>query len=75
MIIPHIMDQFVWNKILAERGVGPLGVSISKVSTSSLEPKILALHRNPQFKERAEAIQTQMAQEDFKEDLLTEITQ
>jgi UDP:flavonoid glycosyltransferase YjiC (YdhE family) len=73
MIIPHIIDQFAWNSLLADLGVGPLGVKINKITTKSLEPKIIELMNNKKFKERAEEIKTQMAQENFKYKLLNEI--
>lgn len=73
MIIPHIIDQFAWNKILDELGVGPRGVRISKLSAKRLEPKILELLHNPKFKERAEEVQAQMAKEHFKDELMKEI--
>lgn len=28
MIIPHLIDQFVWNRIVTEKGAGPKGVII-----------------------------------------------
>jgi hypothetical protein len=31
MIIPHIIDQFVWNKIIDKMGVGPEGIRIDRV--------------------------------------------
>ena len=73
MIIPHIIDQFAWNNILVDLGVGPLGVKINKLSTKILEPKILDLLNNPDYKEKAEEVKTQMAQENFKDELLKEI--
>ena len=43
MIIPHIIDQFTWNKIIHEKGLGPLGMKVSKLTTAKLEPKLLEL--------------------------------
>ena len=73
MIIPHIIDQFAWNSLLAELGVGPLGIKINKLSTKRLEPKILELLNNPKYKEMAEEVKAQMAKENFKDELLKEI--
>lgn len=39
MIIPHIVDQFAWNDVLSNLGVGPRGMKISKLKTSTIEPK------------------------------------
>ena len=69
MIIPHIIDQFVWNDIIDEKGAGPKGIKIGKISTKSLEPKILELVHNRSFKKRAEQVASQMDQEDFREAL------
>jgi len=69
MIIPHFMDQFVWNNIISDMGIGPKGVKISKVSNKTLEPKILELLNNKSFKEKSENIANQMQKEDFKDEL------
>ena len=69
MIIPHIIDQFVWNNIIVEKGAGPKGVKIEKLKASKLEPLILDLMNNPTYKSNAEQIAAQMAQEDFSEEL------
>ncbi|PHN05387.1 glycosyltransferase [Flavilitoribacter nigricans] len=69
MIIPHIIDQFVWNRMVAKLGAGPLGVPIDKVSTSALEPKLIELFNNPAYKKNAERLGRQMQEEDFTEEL------
>lgn len=69
MIIPHIIDQFVWNKIISNLGAGPKGIKIGKITTRNLEPKILDLVNNAHYKEKAEQIGYQMNQEDYKEEL------
>ncbi|MGI9545054.1 MAG: glycosyltransferase [Cyclobacteriaceae bacterium] len=69
MIVPHIIDQFVWNKIIFNLGVGPKGVKIGKVTVKNLEPKILELVSNSAYKKKAEQIANQMAQENFKEEI------
>ena len=69
MIIPHIIDQFVWNEIIYEMGVGPKGVKIGKITTKNLEPKILGLVNNNSFKEKVEQIASQMEKEDFREEI------
>jgi sterol 3beta-glucosyltransferase len=74
MIIPHIIDQFVWNRIIAQNGAGPAGVRIGRVTTGNLEPRILELMHNHAFKRKAEQIAKQMAGEDFREELYRFIT-
>lgn len=73
MIIPHIIDQFVWNKVIDKMGVGPKGIRIDKITTKNLEPKILELVNNNSFKKKAEKVASQMEKEDFREELYNSI--
>ena len=73
MIIPHIIDQFVWDKMIGDLGIGPKGIKVNKISQKKLEPKILELLNNRSFKERAEQIADEMREEDFREALYTSI--
>jgi UDP:flavonoid glycosyltransferase YjiC (YdhE family) len=73
LIIPHIIDQFVWDKIVADMGAGPKGVKVGKMTTKNLEPKILELVNDRPFKAKAEQAASQMAKEDFKEDIYKSI--
>ena len=69
MIIPHIIDQFVWNKIVSDTGAGPKGIDIGKIDTKNLESKILDLMNNDDYKKKAGQIRDQMNKEDLKEKL------
>jgi len=69
MIIPHIIDQFVWNNIISNLGAGPKGVKISRCTPKNLEYKILDLLHNDKYKQKSEQIKKQMDKEDFKEEL------
>ena len=62
-IIPHIVDQFFWNRHLATLGVGPLGVKIQHFTKETLEPRLLAALNNQQYHRRAQQIAAQMAAE------------
>jgi len=75
MIIPHIIDQFVWNQIVYEKGFGPKGIKINKISTNNLEPKILELVNNSGFKEIAGQGACQMQKENFNEEIYRFIIQ
>ncbi len=75
MIIPHIIDQFVWNKIIDKMGAGPKGIRIDKLTTKNLEPKILELVNNTSFKKKAEQVAGQMGKEDFREELYNSIVE
>ena len=69
LIIPHFIDQYVWDTIITELGVGPKGLKVSKMANKNLEPKILELLNNRRFKEKSEAISKQMKKEFFKDEL------
>lgn len=65
MIIPHIADQPMWNKITAEQGLGPFGIPVGKVRRDLLKAKIRDLYENPSYKQKAEEISSKMANENF----------
>jgi UDP:flavonoid glycosyltransferase YjiC (YdhE family) len=69
MIIPHFMDQFVWDKIISDLGIGPKGVKISRITNKNLEPKVLELLNNKSFKEKSAKICNQMKKENFEDEL------
>lgn len=70
MVIPHIIDQFMWSKLIAERNLGPEGIKISKLSESKLEPKLLDLFTNEGYKQEAEKTGIVMRKENFEEELV-----
>ncbi|MDA8765186.1 glycosyltransferase [Schleiferiaceae bacterium] len=43
LILPHIADQFLWNKLINEAGIGPLGFPIKKFTSALFEEKVLEL--------------------------------
>ena len=43
LILPHIADQFLWNKLIHKAGIGPLGFPIKKFTANSFEEKVLEL--------------------------------
>jgi sterol 3beta-glucosyltransferase len=73
LIIPHIIDQYVWNDIAASKGAGPKGMSIGKLTEQKLEPLVLDLINNKSYKEKAEELGEKMRLEDFREVLYNEI--
>ena len=73
MIIPHFMDQFVWDRIVFDMGVGPKGVNVSRITNKNLEPKVLELFTNKNFKEKSEKIGNQMKKEDFEDEIIKTI--
>jgi UDP:flavonoid glycosyltransferase YjiC (YdhE family) len=73
MIIPHIIDQFIWNDMVFEKGAGPRGIRIGDITEKNLEPKVLSLVNNHSYKKEAENIAAQMKREDLTEALYEEI--
>ena len=43
LILPHIADQFLWNKLIHKAGMGPLGFPIKKFTLTRFEEKVLEL--------------------------------
>jgi sterol 3beta-glucosyltransferase len=43
LIIPHIVDQFLWMKLVHKAGFGPLGFPIKKWNKDRINDAILAL--------------------------------
>ena len=69
MAIPHFIDQFVWDTVISELGVGPRGLNVSRMKAKNLEPKILDLLANNRYKENSKRIGKQMEMEDYREEL------
>ena len=75
LIIPHFIDQFIWDEIISDLGLGPRGIKISRISSKNLEPKVLELLSNKSFKVKSEGIGSQMTKEDFEEELCRSIVE
>lgn len=43
LIIPHIADQFLWNRLVHEAGIGPLGFPIKELDESKLKKALVKL--------------------------------
>ncbi|MBD8488935.1 glycosyltransferase [Echinicola sp. CAU 1574] len=69
MIVPHIIDQYMWNEILNNVGVGPKGMEIGKFKTKYLLPKLKDLWENEAYKSKAKEIAIKMEQENFGEEI------
>ena len=73
LIIPHIIDQFLWNRLLHKRGVGPRGTAVTQLNEKNFRDGVTELWENPAYREEAEKISRSMQQEDFREALLRAI--
>ena len=63
LIIPHIVDQFLWDKLVTAKGMSPGGMGVSKLKPS-IEAKILDLYQNPKYKSAAYNISAEMLREE-----------
>lgn len=69
LIIPHILDQFFWNKIVSKLHLGPKGMSIKNLSEKNFECKLLDLVNNDSYKRNAKLISEKMKTESNKDKL------
>lgn len=69
LIIPHIIDQHVWNRIISGLELGPAGPKIGKINRRRLEPRILDLLQNPVYKQNAMQASRRMEEEDYRDEL------
>ncbi|MEW6236719.1 MAG: nucleotide disphospho-sugar-binding domain-containing protein [Candidatus Omnitrophota bacterium] len=75
MIIPHIIDQYLWDNLISDLGVGPMGISMAKITRQKLETKILDLFHNQSYKANALKASAKMKNEDFKDRLCKAIVE
>ncbi len=69
LIIPHVLDQFFWEKTIANLKLGPKGMSIRKFNEKDFETKLLDLYNNKDYKKNAIAISEKMQAESDKDKL------
>lgn len=74
LIIPHIIDQFLWNELNSSLGIGPKGVSISTLNERNFESLLRELMNNPSFKEKASEASQQINNENLQSELYEFIT-
>lgn len=69
LIIPHVLDQFFWDKTISSLKLGPKGISIHKFNEKDFETKLLDLYLNNDYKKNAMAISNKMKVERDKNKL------
>lgn len=74
MIVPHIIDQFHWNNFLFNLGTGPKGISVDKLTHKNLEPKIIDIFENKEYKQNAEQLALNFAKENLENNLVDILT-
>jgi sterol 3beta-glucosyltransferase len=75
LIVPHIMDQYFWNRLVHANGLGPLGTSIHKLEPEKFEAALIGFWTNSQFKTNATQIAKRMKHESDPKTLINLITQ
>jgi UDP:flavonoid glycosyltransferase YjiC (YdhE family) len=68
MIVPHIIDQFFWNQLNSDLGLGPKGPAVSKIRLKSLEKRTQALWNGEEYRAKCRRIADAMATEDLLDD-------
>ena len=69
MIIPHILDQFFWEKTISNLKLGPKRISIHKFNEKDIENKLIDLYNNKDYKKNAVVISKKMQIESDKKKL------
>ena len=69
LIIPHILDQFYWNRTVSALHLGPKGMSIKNLDEKTFESKLLDLINNVSYKRNAKLISEKMKSESNKDKL------
>ncbi len=69
LLIPHILDQFFWNKIISKLQLGPEGMSIKNLNEKNFESKLLDLMNNESYKMNTKLISEKMNAESDKDKL------
>ncbi|MDX5338365.1 MAG: glycosyltransferase [Cyclobacteriaceae bacterium] len=70
LIIPHIMDQYFWNKLIFNKGIGPKGISIHNFDLRKFESLLIDFWANPEYKKVALQIAKKISKESNSGDLL-----
>lgn len=73
LVIPHIVDQFFWNRQVAKLGLGPLGVKIKRLNAKSFASLLLNLRTTASYAEVAQQLSARMSNEAQVEKLLPEL--
>lgn len=75
LIVPHIMDQYFWNRMVYSNGLGPLGTTIHNFDPEKFESALTEFWTNPVFKNNAARIAEKMNYESDPQVLINLITQ
>jgi sterol 3beta-glucosyltransferase len=70
LIVPHIMDQYFWNRLVEKKRLGPLGTSIHNFNQSKFEHALIDFWNNPEYKKQTFQIAHEMKREEDYEKIL-----
>jgi UDP:flavonoid glycosyltransferase YjiC (YdhE family) len=70
MIVPHIIDQYFWNRIVEKRQLGPLGTSIHDLNASKFEIALIDFWTNQAYAENAKRLSKKVQNEAKRETVL-----
>lgn len=73
LIIPHVFDQFSWNKLISKKDLGPKGFPVNKLTEKKLRPLIKDLVENESYKLKALEFSKKMQVENLEEVLYEKI--
>ncbi|MEB2786785.1 glycosyltransferase [Algoriphagus persicinus] len=63
MIVPHIIDQYFWNRIIEKRQLGALGTSIHDLDADKFEIALIDFWTNPEYAINADQLAQQIKEE------------
>jgi len=69
LIIPHIIDQFGWNNLIAKIQVGPKGLSINKITAEKFRELLIDLLNNEKYRKKSGQIAMKMKEEQLEVEL------
>ena len=70
MIVPHIVDQFFWNRIIEKQKLGPMGTSIHNLDAGKFEIALIDFWTNSVFAENAAKIASKIRIEGKRDTVL-----
>ena len=63
LVIPHIIDQFIWGKKVAELGIGPQPIPRNKLNAAQMAEALRQM-RSPEMRTKAGAMGEKIRQEE-----------
>ncbi|WP_192349641.1 glycosyltransferase [Algoriphagus sp. Y33] len=70
MIVPHIIDQYFWNRIIEMRKLGPLGTSIHNFDANKFEIALIDFWKNREYAANAAQFAEKIKHEAKKDTVL-----